>query len=154
MDVWTKATVTSYLNLIYFMYMHKLATVFCILSVSREGTNCAGETEKTSRGSGKRQHLVASQWKKIAYWVTSESGRDTEWHQNSTQGQNRNLWLIAGTTRSWVLREKRVLIKIFIRLHGLLKLVSTEHWVWEAPECEQLASFGVNQVTFQQQIKI
>lgn len=57
MDVWTKATVTSYLNLIYFMYMHKLATVFCILSVSREGTNCAGETEKTSRGSGGKKSI-------------------------------------------------------------------------------------------------
>ena len=60
MHVWTAATVTSYPNFIYFMYMHKLASVFCMLSVSREGTNCAGETEKTPRGSGKKASRLIS----------------------------------------------------------------------------------------------
>lgn len=53
------------LSKLHLLYVYKLASVFCILSVSREGTNCAGEMEKTPEGvRKKKQCLVSSQRKK------------------------------------------------------------------------------------------
>lgn len=57
------------LSKLHLLYVYKLASVFCILSVSREGTNCAGEMEKTPEGVRKKKtaSCLISKKKKIAY---------------------------------------------------------------------------------------